>query len=434
MAIAKKNGYEGDRLKGAIAFLEKKFPVLQDALTPSGVTRMNHHLTDFAHHPTIVGLLCAILVEFFRIGIFVSPDGEWHFEFIDNLEGLKDKWLPILVGCILSGTLMWLIHVAESKYKDRIDETIPEPIQKLIKLLAKAPAAIMIFKQISEVVVNWMGHLVSDMGGSKNTAGGGMGIPGIFLSLLYEIASLPILKDTGLPEIIKNWYQKDKFDLRSELAVIKELSRQAVPVMINEILVRTFYFGRHLIEEISKNNDLSKVDWKKTIPIGNRTITRMITIASGTFVAFDVADAAIRSAIKNTPNPYNPLFWKDIVLRINFVGVGRFVIALGVDACSGYKRSMLVKERMQETNKLIMYNNAKIFYMQENMWIEAQNTQEAINALEAVVQHSMQIAIENMKENVENIEKLDSNLKQLEKIDPEYRKKLADIAIFGKKE
>lgn len=435
MAIAKKNGYKGDKLSGAIAFLEEKFPVLQDSALPNGVSRINHHLTDFAHHPTILGLLCAILVEFFRAGIFVSPNGEWHFEFINNLKGLKENWLPILIGCMLSGILMWLVYIVESKYKTKIDDSIPKPIQKLIKLLAKAPAAIMIFKQIAKVATNWAGHLVSDMGGSKNTAGDGMGIPGIFLSLLYEISSLPILKDTGLPGIIKKWYQKDKFDLRAELAVINELSRQAIPVAINEILVRTFYFVRHLIEEISKNNDLSKIDWSKTIPVGNRTITRMITIASGTFMAFDLADAAIRSAIKNKGHTYyNPLFWKDIVLRVNFVGVGRFVVALGVDACSGYKRSMLVKERMQETSKLIMYNNVKIFYLQEKMWIEAKNTQEAINALCDIMEISIMQAIENTKENIENIGIMDSNLKQLEKVDPEFRKELADIAIFSKKE
>ena len=435
MTIAKKNGYKGDKLSGAIAFLEEKFPVLQDSALPNGVSRINHHLTDFAHHPTILGLLCAILVEFFRAGIFVSPNGEWHFEFINNLKGLKENWLPILIGCMLSGILMWLVYIVESKYKTKIDDSIPKPIQKLIKLLAKAPAAIMIFKQIAKVATNWAGHLVSEMGGSKNTAGDGMGIPGIFLSLLYEISSLPILKDTGLPGIIKKWYQKDKFDLRAELAVISELSRQAIPVAINEILVRTFYFVRHLIEEISKNNDLSKIDWSKTIPVGNRTITRMITIASGTFMAFDLADAAIRSAIKNKGHTYyNPLFWKDIVLRVNFVGVGRFVVALGVDACSGYKRSMLVKERMQETSKLIMYNNVKIFYLQEKMWIEAKNTQEAINALCDIMEVSIMQAIENTKENIENIGIMDSNLKQLEKVDPEFRKELADIAIFSKKE
>lgn len=435
MAIAKKNGYKGDKLSGAIAFLEEKFPVLQDSALPNGVSRINHHLTDFAHHPTILGLLCAILVEFFRAGIFVSPNGEWHFEFINNLKGLKENWLPILIGCMLSGILMWLVYIVESKYKTKIDDSIPKPIQKLIKLLAKAPAAIMIFKQIAKVATNWAGHLVSDMGGSKNTAGDGMGIPGIFLSLLYEISSLPILKDTGLPGIIKKWYQKDKFDLRAELAVINELSRQAIPVAINEILVRTFYFVRHLIEEISKNNDLSKIDWSKTIPVGNRTITRMITIASGTFMAFDLADAAIRSAIKNKGHTYyNPLFWKDIVLRVNFVGVGRFVVALGVDTCSGYKHSMLVKERMQETSKLIMYNNVKIFYLQEKMWIEAKNTQEAINALCDIMEISIMQAIENTKENIENIGIMDSNLKQLEKVDPEFRKELADIAIFSKKE
>lgn len=55
------------------------------------------------------------------------------------------------------------------------------------------------------------------MGGSKNTAGGGMGIPGILISLLYEVASLPVLKDSGLPAFVNNLYEKQKIDLRHEL-------------------------------------------------------------------------------------------------------------------------------------------------------------------------------------------------------------------------
>lgn len=68
------------------------------------------------------------------------------------------------------------------------------------------------------------------------------------------------------------------------------------------------------------------------------------------------------------------------------------------------------------------------------MWIEAKNTQEAINALCDIMEISIMQAIENTKENIENIGIMDSNLKQLEKVDPEFRKELADIAIFSKKE
>ena len=70
--FAKINGYKGDRLNGAIEFLEKKFPVAQDGFLPEGVSRKNHHLADFAHHPTLLGLAAAIAVQLFRVGVFFN--------------------------------------------------------------------------------------------------------------------------------------------------------------------------------------------------------------------------------------------------------------------------------------------------------------------------------------------------------------------------
>ena len=67
---------------------------------------------------------------------------------------------------------------------------------------------------------NWIGHLISDMGGSKSSAGRGMGIPGLFLSLLKEISAIPAINKTRLPQLLNEWYSKGHFDLRKELAVL----------------------------------------------------------------------------------------------------------------------------------------------------------------------------------------------------------------------
>ena len=62
---AKLSGWDGNgRLKSAVEFLEKKYPVDQDNVwKASGIssTRL-HHLEDLAHHPTPCGLFFAILV------------------------------------------------------------------------------------------------------------------------------------------------------------------------------------------------------------------------------------------------------------------------------------------------------------------------------------------------------------------------------------
>ena len=91
------------------------------------------------------------------------------------------------------------------------------------------------------------------MGGSKNTPGEGMGIPGLFLSLLKEISSIPGVNKTALPKLVNDWYKNDKFDMRKETACINvatqtfnNIAKQMLPVLINEILVRGFYFVRRI--------------------------------------------------------------------------------------------------------------------------------------------------------------------------------------------
>lgn len=381
--FANMQGFKGDRLDGAISFLEKKYPVAQDNIWKGkdfGVSATNHHLDDLAHHPTLVGLAASIVVQFFRMGVFVNKDGEWKFEFISTEpKELLKIWMPV----IISGLLMWMVHIVESKYEDKIDENIPKPIQQLIKALAAAPMVIPVLK----VAANWAGHLVSDMGGSKNTAGGGMGISGLFLSLLHEMSSLPILKNTELPKLVNDLYVTEKFDMRSELAVINELGRQAIPVLIGEVLVRGFYFVRRLVQEISDNGNFKDVNWKNVIPFNNRTIVRMMSIESGTFTAIDLADAAIRAAIKSGP-PTTPLFWKDFILRVNFVGVGRFAIAIGTDVSMGINRSKNINDRIKIVSEQIKLSNAKLFYKQANYWIELKNTEQAINELFVTAEQS----------------------------------------------
>ena len=424
MKFAKLNGYNGERLNGAIDFLEKKFPVAQDGLLPDGVSRKNHHLADFAHHPTLLGLAAAICVQFFRLGVFVNKDGEWKFEFVSTEpKELLKIWLPVIV----SGLLLWMINIAEGKYKDEIDEKIPKPIQKLIKLLAAAPAVISILK----VAVNWAGHLVSDMGGSKNTAGGGMGIAGIFISLLHEISALPGINQTELPKIVNDLYVKDKWDMRSELAVLNELGRQAIPVIIGEVLVRTFYFVRRLIQEYKEHGEWKSVNWHNVIPFKNRTIVRMMTIESGTFTAIDLADAAIRSAIKNAGQVQSPTFWKDFILRVNFVGVGRFVIAVGTDVGMGIKRQRLIKERMQYRSENGMLQTAKLFYMQEGMWIEAIDTERAINEMYDTAEKSVIYFMESYNDISDSIERIGECALEAEKHNPDLIDDMKDILTWG---
>lgn len=300
--IAKLNGYKGDDLSKAIAHMEKKFPLAADSKTSEFGGARQHHLRDFSHHFSLGGLLCSLFTQF--TGKMIGTDTN---------------------GAIL---------VEEAKVCALIGKNLEEKI---------------LFG-----TVNWFFHMVSDMAGSKLTAGNGTGIPGPLVSLIKELSALPCFRDKKIGEIeFHTWVSKlfngtllakrDEngkilatvpFDLREEIGVLHEVSKQFVPVIINECLVRGLYFLRRLYQAISSTEinsvaDLKNVNTSELLPYSNRVIKRMITVASGTFTAIDAVDAAVRAAIKN--RGLNPGFFATLAVNINIVGVGRFIIACKAD-------------------------------------------------------------------------------------------------------
>lgn len=157
----------------------------------------------------------------------------------------------------------------------------------------------------------------------------------------------------------------------------------------------------------------------------------MITVESGTFTAVDLIDAAIRSAVE-VGSPVSPVFWSKFVLKVNFVGIGRFAIAIGTDVGMGVKRQKLIKERMKCKAERNMLQTAKLFYMQEGMWIEAVDTEKSINDMYATAEKSMVYFAESwnsIAESLENIQDID--LSQVEKNNPGLVDELKDILEWG---
>ena len=64
LKTAQKQGYKGDDLSKAVGFLEKKYPIVADKATNIFGGGLQHHLRDFSHHPTPVGLLFSLLTQF----------------------------------------------------------------------------------------------------------------------------------------------------------------------------------------------------------------------------------------------------------------------------------------------------------------------------------------------------------------------------------
>ena len=141
-SVAENKGYSGDSIDGAVRFLEEKFPIPADSATNIFGGGYNHHLRDFSHHPTPMGLLFSMLTQF--------------------------------TGKVF-GTYKSVAFIVEDVH---CKELIGNDLSRKLEI----------------GFVNWIFHMVSDIAGSSSSIAKGKygtGLPGPFVSLLKELSSLP---------------------------------------------------------------------------------------------------------------------------------------------------------------------------------------------------------------------------------------------------
>lgn len=402
LKVAKMNGYEGDDLSGAIRSLEEDYGLASDSNTNDFGGGRQHHLRDFAHHPTIVGLFLSLLTQFTRQSYGTDTDGNFL-----------------------------VVDVGNEKF---IGKDLPQKI---------------LFG-----VIHWFFHMVSDMAGSNANAGEGTGLPSPILSLLKELSVLPFFKNLSINDTkFSVWLSKlfngtllgerdengrlvpMKFDLRAEIGLGYELGRQAIPVIINECLVRSFYFIRRLLLELKEKDvksikQLDQIELKKVLPFNNRTIARMLTISTGTFTAMDLADATIRSAIKSGGN--KALFLKEFILKVNFVGVGRFAIAIGTEGVMEYKRNQARNERMQILSEQLHYLNASVYYTQAAMWVAAENTEKTIDEALKKMKETTVYYLDTYEKNAQSMKRMSSFKEGIDRNNPGLIDEIIDFIQWGK--
>ena len=316
------------------------------------ITPHTHRIDDLAHHTSLVGLISSITTQFTEISYFQNRFGE-------NLcLDITDKGL---IGNNLS-------------------------------------------EKIFAGTVNWFYHLVSDMTKSEGNIGYGMGIPGPILSLAKELSMLPGINKTKLPQIIDYFYVKG-FDLRTELGVLQQLGKQAIPVILNEVLIRVFYFFSRLIKEYKEKENFKDIDWKNVLPYKNRNLTRMLTISSGTFLAFDLLDAGIRSGGN----------WGTFVLRVNFVNIGRFTVSCYNEYKMEREKEKIKKDILDLYSQQLSLNNIKLSYNIAGMWVSTKEAIENIEEFSNNIQNSIPYIDNSNKELKEELDKIGDSIDIIKK-------------------
>lgn len=245
-------------LDSALRFLEKEFKVPYDQTglgdagrAVFGMNAKNHHFKSLAHNPSLLGLFFSILDQFSNTSHFIS-NGQ-----IISLQQADNKW-ELKGGNITS------------------------------KLFCG--------------FVNWFGHLMSDVSGSNSSAKArnrGMGILSPLWTWTNDIIAIKAKlglsitdTDKAMNELALEIFEKG-YDSRFQTA-------QAIPVFLNELVVRLIYAVRRLYRyftETPKAERSFELMWKKCEPFSNSTVKRMLTVAHGTFCLIDAGDAVGRAFV-----------------------------------------------------------------------------------------------------------------------------------------
>lgn len=305
-------GYEGNDLSNAIAKLERTFKIPYDQSIGGSIfkdyinlTPLNHHFKSLGHNPTLLGLFFSILNQFYNTSNFVSNGDFITLNNSDTNFELKGNNVASKLFCGF---------------------------------------------------INWMGHLMSDISGSSGSAYKGnreIGIPSPIWSWVNDIIVLK--SKLG---ISSNEFDKDMSDLAIKIFEngydARFQTAQMIPVLINELLVRTIYSIRRLISYYKENVKKSiKSLWDKCEPFSNNSIKRMLTVAHGAFCLLDTADATVRALVIRR-GAFNV---EEFIMRINIVGLGRFAISLYGESLRGLEYHKRKKEfEFAEKEKIILDN------------------------------------------------------------------------------
>lgn len=298
--FAKLFGWENGSFSSAIRFLEEKFKIPYDQRGAGDAGSIvfdlnpnNHHFKSLAHNPSLLGLFFSIVDQFTNSSHFVT-----------------------------NGNLISLVE-ADGKFS-LYGENIPT--------------------KFFCAVVNWFGHLLSDLSGSSNSRGRGMGIPSPLWTWTNSIIALK--NSAGFQTS-----QFDKFMNQLALDIYKKgydarfQAVQAIPVFVNEMSVRLIYSIRRLVQyfhETPAHNRSISSAWKMCEPFSNPTVKRMLTVSHATFCLLDIGDAAIRGILQRDGIEF--------ILRLNIVGVGRLLISIygEISRKANIQREIIRAERGKE--------------------------------------------------------------------------------------
>ena len=370
----KASGLTGDKANALKAKLMEKLPEQCDnflkkyQLTENAMQFIEVHQGE----QSFIGLLCAALHLVKEQGLVRVSESGYDVEVAPLDIG---KWKELLPLLTCGGLLYWVVNAAKEEATNNEEQSdeqtsmIPKPVLDIIHTLAESPLLEPIWE---EVCNNFSGKIkeianfqsdsegdteeVSDNGeNQENAVNQGteyLGSYQLMAAILHGLRTkLSSNKSQGiaagkLPEI--------KAPAGSMQVSLPGLARQAVPVLLNDTIVCTFYFIRHLLRELKAHGgDFDAIDFANVVPWGNKTIVRLQSIATLTFETADMADAAIRAVVESAG--CWPVAVKKFVSKLNYVGATRCALSVVAEVSildrerqDAHERRMLLEQYGEE--------------------------------------------------------------------------------------
>lgn len=303
VSLANKLGYMKSDYEGAVKFMAD---MAVNADRNNGfeelLEQVQKCLSKLSAHPTIVGLIFSITSQFSNL----------EYRIKDNK--LERTRLPeyYTVGRnyhekVVYGFLYWVfdlsVNRAFSKRNILDNLNIPKHLTDLIKAFLDTDLMKNVPQNYDEAIRSYSEWI-------KN---------------LFENS-----------EIGKDGDISETFDLEASInTAMKGFYRDMMPIVLNECIIRAFYFVHKLTYEIKQNGisyvyDLNRISSESILPFNNRTISRMCLISSSTYVAINAGRVVIEYIKGKKVGDRN---FKEVLLEtLDFPGIFRLCIAVAMDA------------------------------------------------------------------------------------------------------
>ena len=106
-------------------------------------------------------------------------------------------------------------------------------------------------------------------------------------------------------------------------------------------------------------------------------------------------------------------------------------MAVGTDVAMGIKRSRLRNQRIKAMSRQIHLLNAKVFYLQADAWVAAENTERTISEAMELMEKAAALRLAVWQQNQQSLEEIGRLSDEVEMQNPGLIDEINDILKWG---